>query len=53
MDQYIRIAIDIIGLIGIVAGVAAKWLPEGKAKAIARDVGFRAHDALGVIKGAK
>jgi hypothetical protein len=47
--QYIHTLIELIGIVGIVAGFLAKWLPEGKAKRVARDIGMRAGDALHVL----
>lgn len=50
MSEKIEMALAIIGLVSSVCGLLSKWLPDGKAKAIARDLGFRADDAAGVVK---
>jgi hypothetical protein len=49
LTQWIEIVLAVLGLVSVVAGFAAKWLPPGKAKDIARDLGMRAGDAIGVL----
>jgi hypothetical protein len=48
--QYVHLAVEILGLVSIVCGLLAKYLKPGKARDIARDLGFRAGDAAGVVK---
>jgi uncharacterized protein (DUF2267 family) len=49
LKDAVEILFVVLGTVSAVCGVLAKWLPEGKAKRVARDLGMRVGDALHVL----
>ncbi len=50
LNQIVELVLAVLGTVSVVCALLAKLLPPGKLRDIARDLGFRAGDAIGVLK---